>query len=152
MNHGIPSLNTEQVKELLTQANGDAVSYIDSPEWFCGERRNTFAMRDGLTYVGAVSVEDGVPEHVCGSRSSLAYSCREKCLEYLDALRTVANCQFEIDEILQPSYNKTKSARRKKDLAQTIRWRQQDIRNATERAEKVKRSYFAGFEKRFLVS
>ena len=145
----LPTLKREQVEELLTAANGNPVSYIDSPEWCFGDRRNTFSMRDGLPYIGAPKIGDA-PEQVCGSMSSLAYSCGDKCREYQDALRWINRTKLELED-LRARYLKTKSVKRKREFSELINRGERDIRNSKEKLEGLRARYFRGFEMRFLI-
>jgi len=147
----LPSLTPEQQEELFQSAEGRAVSYIDSPAFMIGDRHSTFVMRDGMNYADAPRTNQG---GVCGSMSSLAYSCSDKCRDYLSLGAYIERRKkdLEISEEYYTRASKRNQKRAMKTHAEEIRWAEQDIRNATERRQKLEATYFAGFEGRFLIS
>lgn len=138
----LPILTPEQLEELVLESAGRAFSWQDSPEWFCGTRKCTFAARDGVT-----------PSHSkeFGTMQSLAYSCRDKCMDYQRAAETVKYADSQIDLYMR-EYARTRSKRRQASIAREVYLLEQDRKNARNKMDELRARYFAGYEGRFLIS
>ena len=140
------SLTPPEVNELITQSEGRAVSYIDSPEWYCGERRSTHMALDGLTV--------SAPGE-CGTCHSLAYAIRERCVDYLTNMRYAEESAKRVEtieaELIAEESRKRPSKRRIETLAREQSIARQDWKGCLARAEAIRVKYFRGYESRLLV-
>lgn len=134
-------ITTEQLNQLVIASEGRPFSWIDEPEWFCGQRKATFAARDGVTPTKHLS---------SGTMNALAYSCREKCDTYLEAAKDIEYYAKQIESIFR-DLNKTKGKRRLAELGRELYLAE----CGRDRAKKVKAEvvakYFRGYEGRFGV-
>lgn len=142
----LPSLNTDQINALIRDSEGRAVSYVDSPDWYCGERKSTHMGRDG---VQPACYGD------CGTCSSLAYSLRDHCERYLraqDDARFLRAKWEELDaEYETESSRKTPRKNRLKSLAWELSVTRQDIDGCERTMRELRAKYFRGYEGRLLI-
>lgn len=143
----LPSLTTVQVNELILESQGRAVSYVDEPEWFIGQRHVTWMARDGV-----VATE----EHASGSMSSLAYSLCDHVREYQRLQSSIETAEHKIKwataDIEKEYARKTPRKRYLENLYQDLRWAQQDVTNCRQRISEITAKYFRGYEGRLLIA
>ena len=143
----LPSLTSEQRDELVRESQGRAVSYVDSPDWFCGQRRSTHIGRDGMT-----------PEKYgdLGTLAALAGTMNDRCREYqylqMAIVREQANIRVLTVDYEKENLRKTPRKRVMSDILRGLQISQQDLRNSKEQLGKLIAKHFTGFEGRLLIS
>ena len=137
-------ITSDQLAVLVAESSGRAFSWVDEPDWYCGQRRCTFAARDGVTEL--VPTPDG---QWYGTMQSLAYSMRDHCADYQ---RAVSDARFARSQMASIDSEKTKSKRKLEALARERSIYYRDAANADKRAVELRAKYFVGYEARFLLS
>lgn len=147
MTSTLPSLTETEVNALILASEGRAVSYVDEPEWFCGQRKNTHMSRDGMA-----ATKFGDP----GTCQALAYSFRDHCRDYLQAkadVQYLAGFIVRIESEQDAEY-KRKSPRKRRlaNLAEELRIVRRDAENSERRMREIAAKHFRGYEGRLLFS
>ena len=142
----LPSLTLAEVNELVRASEGRAVSYVDEPDWYCGRRHSTHVARDGFT---ATEYGQG------GTMQSLAYSTRDKILDYQRACDSIAWAERKIAFLMAEHEaelkRKTPRIRMMARINTDLSIAHQDRRNAEQRKAEITAKYFRGFEHRLLL-
>jgi len=131
-----------EIEELVKLSEGRAFSWVDSPEWFCGDRHVTFAARDGLVPDGPLAG---------GTMQSLAGSMNGHCRDYLQLVKDIAFYRYD-NTIMEGQYKRSKSVKRRAELDRLMYQNDRGAKVAKEQIDKLVAKYFRGYEGRFLIA
>lgn len=136
------NLTREELDALVLESEGRAFSWVDSPEWCCGQRKSTFMARDGVK-----------PEYSLapGTRQALAYVINDAIHDHQHWTRQAGSLKASIESINKDlaTEDKRKAPRktRIKNLLAELRQDSQDLTNVQMRLAELRAKHFSGYER-----
>jgi hypothetical protein len=142
----LPVLTENEVNELVRESKGNAVSFTDAPDWYCGVRKVTCMARDGMTegeYMGP------------GTCNALAGSLCGHVMDYQRAINDYRYCIAQSVSIRKErdteDSRKKPRVRRVESLSRELRQALDSASYSLRRAQELRAKYFRGYERRLLI-